>query len=145
MSAYTSMWQPFMLDYYLNIIKKENRITFARKQILEMLLSKESHLTVDDLMTEKIGIATLYRTLDMFESLGIVESVVKNHSKYYKIVDPADKHHVHFICTNCNRILEYDDPVMLDYYHKMKSYMKSAHNLQMEDQLTLRGDCVGCD
>ena len=57
--------------------------------------------------TVTMGIATVYRILNLLEELHIVNSISidGNESKVYELNLVA--HHDHMVCTQCNKIVEF--------------------------------------
>ena len=61
---------------------------------------------------DKIGLATVYRSLKLFERLGIVKEIPMDGVKYYELKIYSKKPlHIHFKCSNCNVIIDIDDAV----------------------------------
>ena len=92
--------------------KKGVRLTEQRKLIAKVMSSSESHPDVDELhkkvskLDSKISIATVYRTVKLFEEAGIVSKhdFKGNKSRY----EPAPKeHHDHLIDINSGEITEF--------------------------------------
>ncbi|WP_455757630.1 Fur family transcriptional regulator [Sulfurimonas sp.] len=85
------------------ISNKNLKLTTARKEILEILLSAKKPLSFED-VKDKISMdkATFYRNISKFEDESIVNSFESNDKKrYYEI---QQKVHSHFICNTCNGI-----------------------------------------
>jgi Fur family ferric uptake transcriptional regulator len=90
------------------------RVTSQRNSILKALIENSNkHLSVDeiyDLVKEKddfIGIATIYRTLDLLEDLGvIVKRDFRDKSAKYEFIFNEKKEHYHLICKECGRVIE---------------------------------------
>ena len=139
-----------MYQKYSRLINKEHKLTFARKKILDALIISTTHQTADEIyqylrvMSKELGIATVYRTLDLFEKLNIVEVLIKDQTKYYKIVNPNQKNHIHFICSDCQDIVEFDDPVLLDLDQKIREYMSDTYKHQITEHLSVTGICKKC-
>ncbi|MBI9014560.1 MAG: transcriptional repressor [Clostridiales bacterium] len=139
-----------MHQRYSRLIKKDNKLTSARYEILDILISSTLHQTAAEIyqklrdLSHKRGIATVYRTLELFESLNIVEVLMKDHTKYFKIVNPNHQNHIHFICSVCKRIIEYDDPEILEFNRKLKEYITHLYCHQITEHLSLTGICNNC-
>ncbi|OGS14150.1 MAG: ferric uptake regulation protein, partial [Elusimicrobia bacterium RIFOXYA2_FULL_58_8] len=59
-----------------------------------------------------IGLATIYRTLELFTKFGMVNKFDTGDDKArYEFADgPGAKgHHHHLVCTSCRRIVDYND------------------------------------
>lgn len=59
-----------------------------------------------------VGLTTVYRTLDVLSSLGLVSKLDfgDGRARYEMIQGPKESnHHHHLVCTKCNRVIDYDD------------------------------------
>lgn len=94
---------------------REIRITAQREAILELLISNRGkHLDAEDihdlLVSEKrTGLATVYRTLDLFENKGLVTKLlVEGSPARYEYLSPDRPVHHHLVCLICGRVQEID-------------------------------------
>ena len=91
------------------------RLTRARLTVLRVLETEHGHITSADVLGKvarinpAIGRASVFRTLDLFTQLGIVRPTYINTSSTPTYVLMHGGHHHHVICTDCNRIFEFDD------------------------------------
>ena len=93
---------------------KEVRLTDQRKIIAEVMSDATDHPDVDELhkrvnkIDKKISIATVYRTVKLFEESGIVEKhdFKGDKARYEK---SPDEHHDHLIDINSGKIIEFVD------------------------------------
>jgi len=90
------------------------RLTGQRRAVAELVARRDGHFTAADLVTDArrrqpgIGRATIFRALDLFTTLGLVERVdLPGGEHAYVACDPV--HHHHAICTGCGRSLDVDD------------------------------------
>ena len=92
--------------------QKGVRLTDQRKLIAQVMSKTESHPDVDELhrkvskLDSKISIATVYRTVKLFEEAGIVEKHDFKGSKSRYEQAPED-HHDHLIDVNSGEITEF--------------------------------------
>ena len=92
--------------------KKGVRLTDQRKLIAKVMSESESHPDVDELhkkvskLDSKISIATVYRTVKLFEEAGIVSKhdFKGNKSRYEQV---PEEHHDHLIDVNSGEITEF--------------------------------------
>ena len=91
-----------------------HRLTGPRLAVAELVARRDGHFTAADLVTDArrrhpgIGRATIFRALDLFASLQLVERVdLPGGDHAYVACDPV--HHHHAICTSCGRSLDVDD------------------------------------
>jgi Fur family ferric uptake transcriptional regulator len=89
------------------------KVTQPRKRILELLEETGSkHLTADDIYRvfmqsgEDIGLATVYRVLNQFESAGLVVKHNFEGGQAYYELDSGD-HHDHMVCVETGKVVEF--------------------------------------
>ena len=92
------------------------KVTHPRKRILEILEQKRNrHLTADDIYrclmeaNEEIGLATVYRVLNQFESAGLVEKHNFESGQAYYELDSGE-HHDHMVCVETGNVIEFISP-----------------------------------
>tara|TARA_B110000444_G_scaffold160211_1_gene149783 strand:- start:110 stop:517 length:408 start_codon:yes stop_codon:yes gene_type:complete len=93
-------------------ISKGVRLTDQRKVIADVMSNSTDHPDVDELhkkvnkIDKKISIATVYRTVKLFEESGIVEKhdFKGGKARYEKA---PDEHHDHLIDINSGEIIEF--------------------------------------
>ena len=93
-------------------IKKGVRLTDQRKIIAKVMSETSNHPDVDELhksvskLDSKISIATVYRTVKLFEEAGIVakHDFKGNKARYEKA---SEAHHDHLIDINTGKITEF--------------------------------------
>ena len=94
--------------------KKGVRLTDQRKIIAQVMSDARDHPDVDELhkrvtlVDRKISIATVYRTVKLFEESGIVEKHDFKGGKARYEQSP-DEHHDHLIDINSGAIIEFVD------------------------------------
>ena len=88
------------------------RLTDQRKLIAKIMSESDDHPDVDELhkrvsqLDEKISIATVYRTVKLFEEAGIVEKHDFKGSKA-RYEQAKDEHHDHLIDISSGEIIEF--------------------------------------
>ena len=93
-------------------ISKGVRLTNQRKVIAEVMSTSNNHPDVDELhqqinkIDKRISIATVYRTVKLFEEAGIVEKHdFKGGKARYE--ESPEEHHDHLIDINSGEIIEF--------------------------------------
>ena len=94
--------------------KKGVRLTEQRKVIAQVMASSSDHPDVDELhqrinkIDSKISIATVYRTVKLFEEAGVVSKhdFKGGKARYEK---SPEEHHDHLIDVNSGEIIEFVD------------------------------------
>ncbi len=96
-----------------HLVKHQLKLTRQREHILNVFLHNE-HITAEQmyrLLAKKdphIGLATIYRTLNLFCEAGLAQARHFGTQTQYDNV--AHKgHHDHLICTGCGKIVEFEN------------------------------------
>ena len=120
-------------------IAKDVRLTDQRKIIAKVMSSSNDHPDVDELhkrinkVDKKISIATVYRTVKLFEESGIVEKHDFKGGKARYEAAP-DEHHDHLIDINSGDIIEFVDKDIEILQHKVAKklgYKLVDHKLEL--------------
>lgn len=86
------------------------RLTVARRALAEALVLAAGHLSADELAVRVqrshpgVHRATVYRVLEAFERLGLVEHVHLGHGR--AVYHLAHEAHQHLVCEDCGSVLE---------------------------------------
>ena len=99
-------------DIESRCLKKGIRLTDQRKLVAQVMSETQDHPDVDELhkrvnkLDTKISIATVYRTVKLFEEVGIVakHDFKGNKARYEKT---SSEHHDHLIDINTGEIIEF--------------------------------------
>ncbi len=92
-----------------------HKLTNARLTVLSVLEESGGHITSAEVLEKveavdpSIGRASVFRTLDLLTSLSIIRPTYLNSSMTPTYVLMPDGHHHHIVCTNCNRIIEFEN------------------------------------
>lgn len=111
---------------------KENgaKLTFPRKNTLECLFEHNRPLTLKEIheYCSNIDFASVYRTIKLFDEIGIVEEIIFADKKVrYKLISNNHKHHI--ICSNCGEIKEL--PIcFISEIKKITNYKITKHTLE---------------
>ncbi len=120
-------------------IDKGVRLTDQRKIIAEVMSTSNDHPDVDELhkrvnkIDKKISIATVYRTVKLFEESGIVEKHdFKGGKARYE--ESPEEHHDHLIDINSGEIIEFVDTeieILQNKVAKKLGYKLVDHKLEL--------------
>ena len=115
------------------------RLTDQRKVIAEVMSASTDHPDVDELhkrinkIDKKISIATVYRTVKLFEESGIVEKHdFKGGKARYE--ESPEEHHDHLIDINSGEIIEFVDKeieILQNKVAKKLGYKLVDHKLEL--------------
>lgn len=83
------------------------KATPQRMAVLQALV-EEQHQSLEEIRVRcpEVGLVTVYRTLDLLGSLGIVRRLDLGDGARYEL---AENHHHHLICESCGDISEFDE------------------------------------
>src|SRR4030042_6573533 len=91
-------------EFFKGLIRGNNlRLSHPRFLIYQELSSTSTPLSPQEVYhtlhkkKRKIGLTSIYRCLDLFESLGIVFKVTNRPNVKYKLCE-SDDHHHHIVC-----------------------------------------------
>ena len=126
---------------------KGYRSTSQRQKVLRVLMSlpQGEHLSAEELhetlKENRISLSTVYRTLHLMVSIGIVRELeLAEGHKHYELSRPSRDHH-HLVCLNCNQTLEFAESFITALGEKTA---ESAGYQVLDCQLTLYGICSSC-
>lgn len=139
-----------LLEKFKNKLSSHNyKLTEQRKDILKVLIRERNrHFSADDLYTEvkrinpDVGLATIYRNLELFCRLGITYQLDFDSSfKYYELNVDEKHHHHHLVCMQCGRIIEFNDEVLEEFEEKLED----EHSFDIvEHRIKFYGICRQC-
>lgn len=125
--------------------RKNLRLTAQRRAIVETVFSTAEHFTAEQLLTwsrrrdRSVSRATVYRTLPLLIESGLVRAL--DFGKDQKFYDPnyADHpDHSHFICEDCDKIVEFES----DQIRRLESRISRQLGFALRTQrLQLTGHC----
>ena len=130
----------------LKITLKANRqsLTGARQLIFDVLQGKEP-LTMHQIVEacrDQVDRASIYRTIALFEKLGIVQRLQIGWKYKLELSDRFSHHHHHLPCVQCGATTPLpEDPQLETRLHELA---EALHFLPQDHQIELRGLCVTC-
>lgn len=130
-----------ILKQFKKHLKRENlKYTKEREVILSEVLKRKDHFDADELAADlrkdnfKVSRATVYRTLDILDELGVVNKATLGHKHNHFENMVGRKHHDHLVCVSCDKVIEFVDEEIeqkqLEVCKKFGFEIKS-HNLQI--------------
>ena len=125
--------------------KHQLKCTRQRELILDAFL-KQEHITAEDLYHQlarkdpHLGLATIYRTLNLFCDAGLAQARHFGTQTQYDNVSHKG-HHDHLICTACGEIVEFTD----EQIEELQALVARRHGFEVEShKLELYGKCSRC-
>jgi Fur family transcriptional regulator, ferric uptake regulator len=126
-----------------------HRLGGAREAVVELLSRQHCCLSAqeirDRLSSEGagVGIASVYRTLDLLLGLGLVQRVdVGAGGHRFEPVVPGGEHHHHAVCEACGRVTAFDDSTLEEAIDRLSDRL--GHGISGHD-VVLRGTCARCE
>jgi len=123
-------------EFRLILNSRSQRITNPRLEILGILKLNHDPLTISEihekLKNKKTDLATVYRTINLFAKLGIVNEIdFKDEFMRYELVYDRHHHH-HIVCKKCKKV-ENVEACVLEELEKLlnkKGYTEISHSLE---------------
>ena len=132
-------------DLLAKILKEHGySTTKARLFVCELLWEKEPQ-TMHDLVGQLNGgvdRASLYRTIQLFERLGIVHRVYMGWKYKIELSDVLSRHHHHISCIGCGKIMTITDEHHVE--HLIRSIASKHDFTPTSHQLEIQGYCKVC-
>lgn len=126
------------------------KLTPQREYTVRVLLeNEEDHLSAEDVYlfikekSPEIGLATVYRTLELLSELKIIHKLNFGDgvSRYEFRTEGADRHHHHLVCIQCGSV----DEIMEDLLQNVEEKVETEFNFKILDhRLIFHGICKSC-
>ena len=129
---------------------RDYKLTPQRQVILQVFLdNRDKHLSAEDVhnivrqQSNDIGLATVYRTLELLSELEILQKMDfgDGRSRYEINETNTPHHHHHLICLSCGRVIEFADDLM----DNLENIIAKNSNFTIVDhQVKFYGYCQEC-
>lgn len=139
-------------DFLIKTLEdKGYKATTQRNLVYEILNeNKDKHLSTEEVyeliknINPKIGIATIYRTLQLFEEIGLVykHNFDDVCSRYELFSENTEVHqHHHLVCKNCGKIIEVKEDLM----NSLEEIIEKQYNFEILNHVVkFTGICNEC-
>ncbi len=129
------------MSHYIDIMKKAGvKFTRPRKLVLDALQAAKQPLSIKEIhkrVRNKADLASVYRTVNLFQDLGIVREVQFGEGyQRYELIGEGQHHH-YVLCIECGK-LEDIDICLLDRVEKMTNFKILSHSMEFQ------GLCHSC-
>lgn len=140
---------------YLNELKEYLKIsgfklTHQRRNIVEVMLEKSGeHLSTEEIYNvvknrcPEIGLATVYRTLQILDKLGYINKLNLDDGcvRYQINLDISAHNHHHLVCNECGKIIEVEN----DLLDNIEETLYNIYNFKITNHdLKFHGICKEC-
>jgi Fur family ferric uptake transcriptional regulator len=139
-----------MSDLRDKLRERQYKLTPQRQTILQAFIENhEQHLSAEDIYnivrqkSPEIGLATVYRTLELLSDLEVLQKMDfgDGRSRYEINESSTPHHHHHLICLSCGKVKEFED----DLLETLESAIARKSNfLILDHQLKFYGYCQEC-
>jgi Fur family ferric uptake transcriptional regulator len=120
----------------------------ARRALIELLAEQNCCLTAQEIFDRlrasdrRVGIASVYRVLDLLTSEGLVQRIdLGSGTARYEPVWPSGDHHHHLVCDSCGKVEAFEDSGLeraLSRVEERSGYVVAGHDV------VLHGACSDC-
>ncbi len=124
--------------------KNGSSLTKTRKLVFDLLLNQppQSMPVLIKRAEDKADRATIYRTIELFEQLGVVHRLNIGWKYKIELSDVFQGHHHHFYCNSCGKTYDLASnsmlETMIDSLSAKEGYAPRGH------QLEIYGLCPSC-
>jgi len=133
---------------YDKLAESNYKLTPQRRAILQVLEDNQGeHLSAEQIFfmvrsrLPNIGIATVYRTLELFAVLGLLRKTSFDEGKFRYELPDVDRHrHHHLVCVGCGKIIEIEE----DLLHQLEREVEKKGFQVIDHSLVIYGRCPSC-
>lgn len=133
---------------YLEVFHKHGyRVTRQRQVILDAICQANGHSSAAEIfylarkLDESIDRSTIYRTLEVFVELGLVNRGENAEGiRVYEFIQEEPHHHL--ICKHCGVEIDIENQIVNDFYLELQQHYH--YSVEM-DHLIVFGVCPGCN
>lgn len=124
--------------------------TQQREEILSLFIVEPRHYKPDEvfklLRCKGIGIATVYRTLEMLKECEIVKEISVGKERFFELKRPESKYvYVHFKCDKCGSLHDYYDVEAVSEFSAAVDLAEKKMGVKVRDvNITVNGSCKNC-
>lgn len=138
-------WLWRSLDDFL--MKKNLKQTKQRQRVIERFLELKGHISAEELHDhirkkgDNIGLATVYRTLNLLKEAGLADQKQFSDGRSVFEVHAPGSHHDHLICLGCHMVVEFENEAIETLQEEVA---KSFNFTLINHSLDLFGYCETC-
>lgn len=126
------------------ILQQHGQSLTTGRQMLVNILWEQEPMSISQIL-DKVGgkqdPASLYRTIKLFEKIGIVHKVTIGWKYKLELTGPFSAHHHHLSCLGCHEVIAIADHRI---EKQLKNIAKQYHFVLQQHQLEVQGYCQGC-
>jgi Fur family ferric uptake transcriptional regulator len=120
----------------------------ARKAVVDLLAAQSCCLSAQEISDAlrkggaNVGLASVYRALDLLHGMGLVQKVElgEGGSRYEPIL-PGGEHHHHAVCDRCGRVTAFEDERLESDLERLAGRLGHSINAH---EVVIHGACDRC-
>ncbi len=129
--------------------EKGFKLTPQRRSILDTIMENEGkHLSTEEIYDvvkrrcPEIGLATVYRTMQIFDEVGLVyKHNFDDGRSRYEVTNNEDHQHHHLVCIKCGKVLEVEE----DLLEQLENQVEQKYNFSITNHnVKFLGYCGKC-
>ena len=119
----------------------------ARSAVVDLMAGQHCCVTAQEIFDrlredgQVVGIASVYRALDLLSRMGLVRRLDLAESAYYEPAHPGGEHHHHVVCDRCGKVSSFEDQALETAIERLARRLKYS---VAEHDVVLRGSCPDC-
>jgi Fur family ferric uptake transcriptional regulator len=119
----------------------------ARSAVVDLMAGQRCCLTAQDIFDrlradgKVVGIASVYRALDLLSRMSLVRRMDLAEAAYYEPAHPGGEHHHHVVCDDCGKVSQFEDEALERAIDRLARRLKYS---VAEHEVVLRGACPDC-
>lgn len=122
-------------------------LTAQRRLVMELLREMQGHTDAKELYRRassrdpSISPATVYRSLNLFKELGLIEERRLGKVRcYYELKQSPE--HQHLVCQGCGKVIDFESPLV----QQLVETIRQGHGFDVKKvELYIEGYCAECD
>ncbi|MTI67430.1 MAG: transcriptional repressor [Firmicutes bacterium] len=142
------------INYINSLLKRKGyKMTYTRGLIVKVFIKNpDKHFTKKDIYLKlkkegnNIGIATVYRNIELFKENNIIDEFIRKNEILYELKLFSKKIiHAHFICNNCKKIIDYKNTDCSLKIIKAIDVLEKKHDFEITNvDVAFLGKCENC-
>ena len=141
--------------HYEKLGENCHRLTKSREAILDVLNQADKHLNAEEIyraaskIYPTVGLATIYRNLELLVRIGLVWKFDAGDDKarFERAERPGEGPHFHLICKNCNSVIDYSESIENEkgFLKRREKNLSKKYNFKIENHcIDFFGLCNKC-
>ena len=120
----------------------------ARAAVVELLAEQSCCLSAQEIADElresgsKVGLASVYRALDLLHEMALVQRVdLGDGGSRYEPILPGGEHHHHAVCDRCGKVTAFEDERLEGDLERLAGSLRHSINAH---EVVIHGACRRC-